>query len=71
MNFCCIQLKTIGKKKRKMNASFSASAILKLAQIWTPMRWGKLESNSAVSSVMFKVREHVYSDDRFYTLAFL
>lgn len=71
MNFCCIQLKTIGKKRRKINTSFSASAILELAQIWTPMRWEKFESNSAVGSLMFEVREHVCSDNRFYTLALL
>lgn len=54
-----------------MNASFSASAILKLAQIWTLMRWGKFESNSAIGSLMFELREHVCTDNRFYSLALL
>lgn len=54
-----------------MNASFSASAIWKFAQIWTPMRWGRFESNFAVCSFMFEVGEHVCSDNRFYTLALL
>lgn len=68
MDFCCVQLKSIRRKKRKMNASFSASAFLKFAQIWTPRRWGKFESSFAVGSLMFRVRALVF---RFSTLALL
>lgn len=56
-----------------MIASFSAgvcnATIQKFAQMWTSMRWGKFESNFAVGSFTFGVREHMCSDNRFYTLA--
>lgn len=55
-----------------MNASFSAgvydTTIWKFAQIWTPMRWGRFESNCAVGAFAFGVREQMCSDNRFYTL---
>lgn len=56
-----------------MNASFIArlydATIPKFAQIWTPMRWGKFESNFAVGAFTFGMREYMCSDNRFCTLA--
>lgn len=56
-----------------MHASFSGqvydAAIQKFAQIWTPMRWGKLESHFAVGLFTFGLREHMRSENGVYILA--